>query len=338
LGLELLNHFIDNCYPDKLPLNYFCYIPNFQIMNSTKITLTDSNISGLLQLRNLMLTPKSKKNYNWEYLISILYSLNIGMEETLGYLLANQPSDDTYLNWIMEHASLQEPTVDHNYEKPLLSDNELKFWNDNGYIIIKNAINKSMCEDVEKAIWEFLGADKNDKDSWYLSHQSKRGMMLVFTQHIALHRVRHSVKIKKAFEQLYNTNAIYRTIDKVSFNAPVYNLKKFLGSNLHWDLDFKGPFNYRLQGLLYLSDVTETSGAFQCVPGFHHQFEHWLRQIPPDTDPNQYAYETLTPKKIVGNTGDFIIWNNKLPHSATPNYGKTPRLVQYLTYLPEAHP
>ncbi len=304
-------------------------------MNTHKIVLSDTMRTGLLTLKSFVLSNQSKKNKNWEYLLSILYSLNIGMEETIGYLLRNQPSDETFLNWILTNALVHEPTTDHELDKPVLSADDLKFWNENGYIVIKSAIKKELCEEVETAIWEFLGADKTNEDTWYLPHEHKRGMMVVFTQHKALHRVRHSIKIKKAYEQLYHTTAIYRTIDKVSFNPPVTSTKNFLGSNLHWDVDFKDPFNYRLQGLLYLSDVNENSGAFQCVPGFHHEFKNWMSKLPPNVDPNQYAYETLTPKKILGNTGDFIIWNNQLPHSATPNYSYMPRLVQYLTYLPE---
>ena len=47
------------------------------------------------------------------------------------------------------------------------------------------------------------------------------------------------------------------------------------------------------------------------------------------------ALETLKPEAIIGNAGDFIIWHNALPHCATPNKGENPRMVQYLTYLPD---
>ena len=44
----------------------------------------------------------------------------------------------------------------------------------------------------------------------------------------------------------------------------------------------------------------------------------------------------LKPEPVPGNAGDFVIWHQALPHCATPNHGQTPRMVQYLTFVPEA--
>ena len=158
--------------------------------------------------------------------------------------------------------------------------------------------------------------------------------MLNFSDHETLNKNRFSPRIKKAYEQLYNTTNIYKTIDKVSFNPPETNDFTFLGSALHWDTSLKQPIKFGLQGLLYVTDCGVNDGAFHCVAGFHNQINQWLNNLEPNENPRVKALETLVPKPILGNAGDFIIWDNKLPHCATPNKGKSPRMVQYLTYLP----
>ena len=95
------------------------------------------------------------------------------------------------------------------------------------------------------------------------------------------------------------------------------------------------PIPYRLQGLLYLSDCAADEGAFHCVPGFQRHIDGWLRALPAGADPREEAKRQLKAQAVPGKAGDFVIWHQALPHCATPNRGSKPRLVQYLTYLPE---
>jgi ectoine hydroxylase-related dioxygenase (phytanoyl-CoA dioxygenase family) len=107
-----------------------------------------------------------------------------------------------------------------------------------------------------------------------------------------------------------------------------------MGSKLHWDVSLVLPIPFALQGLLYLTDCQSHEGAFHCVPGFHHQIGDWLNNLPPELNPRDEAVRTLNSIPVTGQAGDFVIWHQALPHCATPNVGKTPRMVQYLTYLP----
>jgi len=58
--------------------------------------------------------------------------------------------------------------------------------------------------------------------------------------------------------------------------------------------------------------------------------------LPRGVDPRESALRLLKAAPVAADAGDFVIWHQALPHCATPNYGKFPRMVQYLTYLPEA--
>lgn len=273
--------------------------------------------------------PASATTDNWNSQVEALYRLGIGMEDTLRYLYSERPSFETFENWIKQNTK---NTATVSCTEDVLTDADLSFWNTNGYIIVRDAIPKEDCYDTIQAIWNYLGISPHDEASWYHQHEEQRGMMLTFTNHETLNRNRLSPKIRRAYEQLYKSQDIYMTIDKVSFNPPENNRYKFRGSALHWDTSLAAPIPFALQGLLYLTDCGPDDGAFHCVPGFHNLIEGWLKTA--GEDPRQEALDTLKPTAIAANAGDFIIWDNRLPHCASPNKGKTPRMVQYLTYLP----
>ncbi|MFD2940825.1 phytanoyl-CoA dioxygenase family protein [Flavobacterium notoginsengisoli] len=291
--------------------------------------------SALEQLWKRAVDPENvdSNNENWHHAIKTLYELGISMEDALHFLHFEKPDFKTFKTWI-ENRKRNIATETNDLIEDVLSEKDLEFWNQNGYIVVKNAISKKDCNDTQKAIWEYLKMDPNIKESWYNRHEDQKGLMLNFSDHETLNRNRFSPKIKKAYEQLYNTKNIYKTIDKVSFNPPETVHFTFMGSPLHWDLSLKKPLTFGLQGLLYLTDCGPNDGAFHCVPGFHNQIDQWLDELEPHENPREKALQTLQAKPIIGEAGDFIIWDQKLPHCATPNKGKNPRMVQYLTYLP----
>lgn len=279
-------------------------------------------------------TTVSGENCSWNKEIESLYRLGISMEDTLRYLYFEKPSLDSFKEWIVKNQK-DIATAEQAISEDVLSEEDLAFWHKNGYVVVKNAISKSECEATQEAIWKFLGMDPNQKETWYKQNDERRGLMLTFSNHPTLNKNRQSLRIQKACQQLYGTTKIYKTIDKVSFNPPENEYFRFLGSSLHWDVSLKLPIPFGLQGLIYLTDCGEKEGAFHCVAGFHHNIENWLSELLPNENPRKVAVETLKPTAVIGNAGDFIIWHQALPHCATPNHGSTPRMVQYLTYLPD---
>lgn len=296
------------------------------------LDIKQKNILNGLWQKAVSIKPQGA-DFSWNEAMKILYQLNIGMEETIQYLYYNKPSFEMFLTWIEAKTTKEEETL--GADEQVLSADDLLFWERNGYVVIKQAVTEQQCIDAKNAIWQFLDASEYDEKSWYKPHPAKKGLMVVFTEHEALQSTRNSARIRGAYEQLYKSNNIHKTVDKVSFNPPETNQYKFMGSSLHWDVSLALPIPYKLQGLLYLNDVSEDGGAFQCVPGFHLQIADWLANVPANTDPRTYATSTLKPVSIAGSAGDFIIWHQALPHCASPNSSKVPRMVQYLTYFPD---
>lgn len=282
---------------------------------------------------NLPATTNPDTN-SWDKEIEVLYRLGISMEDTLQFLYFEKPDFETFKTWINSKKKESQDVIG-TIEDDVLSKEDLEFWDKNGYVIVKAAISKQDCERTQEAIWAFLGMDPDKKETWYNRHTEQKGLMLGFSDHETLNKNRHSARIRKAYEQLYKTKNLYRTIDKVSFNPPETKHFRFMGSPIHWDVSLKTPIPFALQGLLYLTDCGPEDGAFHCVPGFHNRIDSWLNELGANENPREKALETLSAVPITGNAGDFVIWQNTLPHCATPNRGTTARMVQYLTYLPD---
>jgi ectoine hydroxylase-related dioxygenase (phytanoyl-CoA dioxygenase family) len=286
------------------------------------------------------------KIYNWLEETYFLYQLGLGMEEVIRFLFEAQPSFADFEAWIVAkdlgiknaedvQVALEREKVEREEEIPdVLGAEEMDFWRKNGYIVLKNAVTEAQVKAANQAIWTHLGASLENEESWYKSHKDLYGIMLAIHHHEAFRAIRASTRIRRAYQQLYGTKNIYKVIDKVGFNPPNSPKYSFKGSDLHWDTSLVLPIPDRFQGLLYLTDTGENDGAFHCVSGFHLEIENWLQSLAPGISPRDTAPQALKASPITGNAGDFVIWHQALPHCATPNKGKTPRLVQYFTYLP----
>jgi phytanoyl-CoA dioxygenase PhyH len=218
---------------------------------------------------------------------------------------------------------------------PVLSAEDRAFWEENGYVIVRNAVPLENCKAAEKAVWEFLGMDPNDPESWY-PDPPRRGIMVEIYQHQALWDNRQCPRVHQAFSEIWGTEKLWVSFDRASMNPPERPDYNFPGPWLHWDMSLDMPVRLKVQGVLYLADTPGNQGAFTCIPGFHRKLEDWLQNLPADADPRKIIREQGQPaaKPIEGNAGDLVIWHSALPHGSSPNSAQRPRMAQYITMFP----
>jgi len=224
-----------------------------------------------------------------------------------------------------------------------LNQSDLDFWEENGYVIVRNAVPRENVERTEKAVWEFLKMDPVNPDTWY-PDPPRRSIMVEIYQHQALWDNRQYPKIHQAFSQIWQTEKLWVSFDRASMNPPSLD-PEAKEPGLHWDTNLDNrPIesgilcwwgtSIGVQGVLYLTDTDENQGAFACVPGFHHKIEGWLDKLPENSTPQQQDLHALGSEKIPANAGDLIIWRTSLPHGASLNTSDKPRVVQYITMNP----
>lgn len=216
--------------------------------------------------------------------------------------------------------------------EPVLSADDLAFWDEHGYVILHDAVPADSREAATQAVLDHIGARLDEPDSWY--QPSHRSIMVQYFQHPAFTANRRSPRIHKAFAQLWGTADLWVSTDRVGFNPPERPGWPFQGPRLHWDVSLHQPIPLAAHGILYLTDTAADQGAFTLVPGFHRRIGDWLAQLPPGADPRKQDLYALGPTPIAGRAGDLVIWHDALPHGASPNRGRMPRIVQYIRMYP----
>ena len=290
---------------------------------------------------------------------TVLSALGLGLHQAMQYLFAMAPSFPEFENWIVTTAGepdelsverLQTTVTGQQYSPnvlewlksienlpAVLSDDDLAFWDDHGFVVLEDAVSTQDCHDAEVAIWDCIGANPDAPDSWYQC-RAVHGIMVELIQDRALDANRRSTRIQKAFSQLWGTEDLWVTADRCSFHPPQRSNFPFPGPDLHWDIDFARPLEFATQGILYLADTPSEQGALTLVPGFHKELPAWLSRLPENSDPQQQDLHALGSQPIGGRAGDMVIWNQLLPHGSRPNLGQQPRIAQYINLLPSGFP
>jgi hypothetical protein len=281
---------------------------------------------------------------------TLLAGLRLGLRETLDYLLHTKPSLEEFESWILEKngGAIDAERIERlnialsdaggagqpadPAAEPVLSADDLASWNENGYVVLHDAVPAEHCRAAVQAICHFVKADLDRPDTWYGGVQG-HSIWIPLLHHPVLHANRASARIHRAFAQLWNREDIWMNVDQAGMNPPERNGWKFPGPHLHWDVSLAQPIPFGLQGVLYLADTAANQGAFTCVPGFHRKIEHWLDGLPAGEDPRTHD---LRPEAmpIDGRGGDLVIWHQALPHGSSPNSAASPRFVQYMVGRP----
>lgn len=302
-------------------------------------------------LRRECKLPSGALRNEWLIDTTLLAVLGLGLEQTMTHLHHSQPSFEDFEKWIcsvnpsgLSRAKIEEfnayilsrritrtPPDPANH---VLSAEDMAFWEENGYVIIRNAVSRTDCEEAVAAICDFIEIDRADPASWYKPHPSRQGIMVQLFQHPALEKNRQSAKVRAAYQQLWNRTDLWLNTDRAGFNPPETKHWTFPGPRLHWDVSLAQPIPFGLQGILYLADTEANQGAFTLVPGFQHRVGDWLKSLPPGSHPRNEDLYALGTRPIVANAGDFIIWHHALPHGSSPNTSSLPRFVQYINYTP----
>ncbi len=276
----------------------------------------------------------------------LLAGLRLGIRETLDFLMVAAPSLEQFEAWALEkndgnldpervrrlNAALSGDgsfALESISDEPVLSVDDLAFWDEQGYVVVKRAVSAAACSAAIDAIFAHTGMSRNEPDSWY------RGPIWIpLAHHPALWENRNSPRIRAAFAQIWRRRDLWMNVDVCGVNPPLRPGYAFQGAPLHWDMTLAPPICFGTQAILYLTDTAADQGAFSCVAGCHRWLGEWLKKVPAGENPRDLARKELRATPIAGEAGDLVIWHQALPHAATPNSGSFPRVVQYLNMFP----
>jgi hypothetical protein len=291
----------------------------------------------------------------WDLQSTLLSGLGLNNLEVLRYLNMQRPSFEAFEAWIValtgdgfaerERERLRRALGGKTVGSPIgaldtiegLTEAELAQWDEQGYVIVRQAVSAENAAAAELAIYEHLGMGRDDPESWY-SETLGHTIWVPLLRHPALVATRFAPRVVKAFAQLWGREDLWATVDQAGLNPPERPGWMFPGPKLHWDCTLTRPHHLEIQGIMYLAETEAAQGAFCCVPGFHRRFGEWLDALPHGVDPRAEALRTLIAKPIAAGRGDLVLWHQSLPHGSSPNRATRPRVVQYISMRPTRWP
>jgi ectoine hydroxylase-related dioxygenase (phytanoyl-CoA dioxygenase family) len=231
----------------------------------------------------------------------------------------------------------------HTLDRPL-TDEQLQFLDENGYVVIPNLISKNLCEQIvreaTKRAPDVLGVDMKREETW--KKLVKHGCVNIWNLP-SLYILRQHPELYSVFAQLLKTHRLAVSIDRIGLKSPSKNPEEAKKTNadlpLHNDLNMwhSDPSFPYFQGGLCLKDCPEGGGGFFCIPKFHKRenFEAYMKKVEsgqfgnprfkiPSAEHMFVQFEDIEYAKqhkieVPLNQGDFIIWNGYLPHNGGVN-------------------
>ena len=228
----------------------------------------------------------------------------------------------------------------------VLSKEDLAFWEENGYVVVREAVPQENLDAMVDVIWAFLEIDREDREQWYKYKPYTRedrcspisaARMVEIYQHQALWDNRQYPKVHQAFAEIWGDEKLWVSVDRANMKPPARaDRPEWCNEGMiHWDADTsKQPVPFGVQGVLYLTGTAEDQGGFQCVPGFQRIFDEWVKGQPEDRNPRHPDLAELEVESIAGEAGDLVIWHRLLAHGNGHNRSDRPRLAQYITMSP----
>lgn len=238
------------------------------------------------------------------------------------------------------------------WRERVLTEEQLSFFKEQGYIVIPNVISSEKREELVEGIWRFSQLDPKNKKTWYSDATTlARNGFLEMYHHPTQWEVRTDPKIYNIFADLLEWDKLWVSIDRVCLKLP--SKEKFKSSGFfHWDYDVWEPAEQmQLQGVIALQDTTKNMGGFHCAPGMHTWIADWAKTHKISANPRKKfisdgipinvpkAHEKELKKfdqDIEMKAGDLVIWRGELAHGNGTNLSEDPRVAMYLTMFPAA--
>ena len=131
---------------------------------------------------------------------------------------------------------------------PVFNDRDLAFWEENGYIVLTDAVPKEHLAALVETVWDFLEMDPDDRDDWYKwkpydyadpqTPICPAGMVSLY-QHQTLWDNRQYPRVYEAFTEILGTRKLWVSLDRTNMKPPARADRPEWGHTgmVHWDVD-----------------------------------------------------------------------------------------------------
>jgi ectoine hydroxylase-related dioxygenase (phytanoyl-CoA dioxygenase family) len=214
-----------------------------------------------------------------------------------------------------------------------LTDSQLKFWQDNGYVVVKDYFTQS--QKAELIAWvEDMESRPETAGKWMKYFETPStdpaGRQLC--------RVENFLQFHDGFDGLLRGDKIIGILselmgepavlfkEKINFKLPGGN-----GFLPHQDAPAFTSFGqtYHITMMVSIDASNAENGCLQMSPGNHK--EGMLPTAPDGTVDPEFA-ETLNWEYLATEPGDIVFFDSYIPHKSDANTSNRPRRALYITY------
>eukprot|EP01125_Pyxidicula_operculata_P007257 TRINITY_DN2471_c0_g1_i1.p1 TRINITY_DN2471_c0_g1~~TRINITY_DN2471_c0_g1_i1.p1 ORF type:complete len:408 (-),score=96.85 TRINITY_DN2471_c0_g1_i1:19-1242(-) len=269
--------------------------------------------------------------------------------------------DDPYLSEEQRSSlSRWKHSLDYSF-----TQDQLKFLEENGYLVIKNLFSADVCDqmvhEISSRAEKLDGIKQNDPKTWE-EVRMNLGFFDIW-HNPTYYKIRQDPKLYSIFAQLLKNPKLTCSLDRVCMKPPKWIEKEVVDGKIE-RIEFTQPSKFGIhndmnlwfleesgyQGGLCLSSCPVGGGGFVCVPGYHklekiRKYRHDFIEgrlgtttIPPPKESkfNWYEDREVCEKaiEIPMEKGDFVVWSTRLPHSNALNTTNHWRFHCYVRYVP----
>jgi len=230
----------------------------------------------------------------------------------------------------------------------------IDFLNEYGVVVVRDILSNDRINETINSIWNHdeltsRGVKRDDVGTWERcwprnGQIERKGWICTYDDMkcITSWKNRFEPKLVDVFENLWHDSGGKRDLrvklDRYGVMRPLIN--KSWRTDDGWLHTDQNPVTekdvVKFQGILTISDSTENTGGFLCIPGFHKEWKEYCASGRPDEDVCPFLTSSDgRAEKVTAKAGSLIVWDSRLPHCNYPNDSEDKfRMVQYITYHP----
>ena len=259
-----------------------------------------------------------------------------------GLELVSEQNTANKLRFRIEDRDTDAGLVSEQNTAKVFTKQHLDFWQENGYVVVPEAVPLENCRAAAAALWEFSQMSPDDPESWRTAMKTDRVLhkeilYIDMCHHQTLWNNRQHPRVHQAYAEIWGTEKLWVELQGGGISPPeTPGFYEYPPLRLHWDIDlFKDLLTFNVGGLLYLTDTAENQGAWTCIPRFHHDIKAFIKDIP-DNETLKEVMKTYRDQSVPvpGKAGDLILWDLRIPHAPGINTADVARVVQYMPIRP----
>lgn len=233
-----------------------------------------------------------------------------------------------------------------------LTDAEVTtFWND-GYLLIKGALDRAEAERYRQVILGMVPRDLSMPSQWSAwmgrlkPYRASGDQTFDTPELLPLFGNERVYAVVSQLLQSHRLRAFDGSLGVTMRNDAQSDAR--LSQTLHIDASVPNDVDnflftlpeIQLGGCYYLTDVEPDGGGIHVVPGGHRIVEAEARSQPQGRHlhSNWKKITHLDSVEVTGEAGDFALLHHLMPHGASHNRRSTARVAQFMRYARADHP